>query len=344
MRFTPSLIGTASRVGSTFAANTRLHGSMAYRQFSSGTPPPPRKSNPLLTIGGPVALLAAGYYYYSKKSGQPVTEVAKEAVKATETPVKKALNPEEFTPFKLREVHDVNYNTKLFRFDLPEQDQVLGLHVASCVLTRFPQENGKYVVRPYTPTSDEDQKGFFDLIIKKYKDGPMSEHIHAMKPGDVLEVKGPIPKYPYEANKHEEVGLIAGGTGITPMLQLISAILKDPKDKTKITLLFANVTEDDILLRSEFDRLAKEKPNQFKVVYTLDKPPKDWQGETGFVSEDMVKKHMPAPAEGKSMLFVCGPNGMLQHVCGMKGPNFTQGEVTGVLGKLGYSSNTVYKF
>lgn len=71
----------------------------------------------------------------------------------------------------------------------------------------------------------------------------MSSHMHDMKAGDSLAMKGPIPKYPWSPNKHEQIGLIAGGTGITPMYQLIRAILKNPEDKTKISLVYGNLSE-----------------------------------------------------------------------------------------------------
>ena len=56
--------------------------------------------------------------------------------------------------------------------------------------------------------------------------------------------------------------MIAGGTGITPMLQLIRAILKDPRDKTKMWLVFANQTENDILLRTELEEVASNHPDR----------------------------------------------------------------------------------
>ena len=65
-----------------------------------------------------------------------------------------------------------------------------------------------------------------DLLIKVYPNGPMSEHIHSMTPGQMLSFKGPIPKYPWSTNKHSHITLIAGGTGITPMYQLIRKIFK----------------------------------------------------------------------------------------------------------------------
>lgn len=56
---------------------------------------------------------------------------------------------------KLDDVENYNHNTKKFRFKLPEDDQVSGLEVASALLTKFKPEDGKPVVRPYTPVSDE---------------------------------------------------------------------------------------------------------------------------------------------------------------------------------------------
>jgi cytochrome-b5 reductase len=49
-------------------------------------------------------------------------------------------------------------------------------------------------------------------------------------------------------------------------------VLKNPEDKTKISLIFANETVEDILLKSTLDKLEKEHSN-FKVTYVLSKPP-----------------------------------------------------------------------
>ena len=55
------------------------------------------------------------------------------------------------------------------------------------------------------------------------------------------------------------------------MLQIVKAVLKDPADTTKVSLLFANQSEEDILLRSELELLAKRHDN-FELWYTLDRP------------------------------------------------------------------------
>ena len=63
-----------------------------------------------------------------------------------------------------------------------------------------------------------------------------------------------------------------GGTGITPMLQVISHVLKDKNDNTKLALLFANQSEDDILVREELENLQKEHSDRLKIWYTVDRP------------------------------------------------------------------------
>ena len=62
------------------------------------------------------------------------------------------------------------------------------------------------------------------------------------------------------------------------MYQILQHALSDPSNKTKFTLIFANVTPADILLKSEFDALKAQHPQTFNVVYTVDKAEGDWKG------------------------------------------------------------------
>ena len=128
-------------------------------------------------------------------------------------------------------------------------------------------------------------KGHVDFVIKRYEGGPMSSHMHTLTPGQTLDIKGPIPKYPITENKHDHIAMIAGGTGITPMWQVMRAIFKNPNDKTKVTLVFGNVTEDDILLKKELQELENTYPRRFKAFYVLNKPPEGWTQGSGFINK-----------------------------------------------------------
>lgn len=172
----------------------------------------------------------------------------------------------------------------------------------------------------------------------------MSEHIHSLKVNDKLNFKGPIPKYPWEANKHNHVCLIAGGTGITPMYQLARQIFKNPDDKTKVTLVFGNVTEEDILLRKELNDLENTYPQRFRAFYVLDNPPNGWSGGKGYINKDLLKTVLPEPKEENIKLFICGPPGMYKAISGPKVSPKDQGEIDGALKELGYTKEQVFKF
>lgn len=172
----------------------------------------------------------------------------------------------------------------------------------------------------------------------------MSTHFHDLKPGETLDFKGPLPKYPWEANKHDHVALIAGGTGITPMWQLARGIFKNPDDKTKVTLVFGNLTEEDILLKKELNELENTYPQRFRAFYVLDNPPKGWTGGKGFITKDLLKTVLPEPKEENIKVFVCGPPGLYKAISGNKVSPKDQGELSGILKELGYSKDQVFKF
>jgi NAD(P)H-flavin reductase len=80
-----------------------------------------------------------------------------------------------------------------------------------------------------------------------HEDGLLTPYISAMTPGkSELLFKGPIPKFKYEPNQIDRGLCVSGGSGVTPMYQLITHSLSLPQDKTKWTLIFSNVTEQDI--------------------------------------------------------------------------------------------------
>ncbi|KAL1525601.1 hypothetical protein AB1Y20_020455 [Prymnesium parvum] len=260
-----------------------------------------------------------------------------------------ALSPAEWRPLKVFSVEQLTHNTKRLRFTFPDVHAAAGMEVASCLVTRAfigkLKEDGTrgVVVRPYTPSHTT--VGYLELVIKEYPEGKMSKHIASLKVGDTLEFKGPIPKFSYITNAFSHVGMVAGGSGITPMLQVAERILDNPHDDTQeVSLVFANVTEDDILLRDKIDEMRAAHPDQFKVTYVLDSPPPGWDGPSGLLSPEILRESLPPPGIVTKIL-VCGPPGMVAAVCGPKANNEKdQGEVCGHLRTLGFTSEHVFKF
>lgn len=152
-----------------------------------------------------------------------------------------------------------------------------------------PDGSHKEIVRSYTPISGDEVPGFFDLLIKSYPTGNISKHMASLSVSQTIRVRGPKGAFNYRPNLVRHFGMVAGGTGITPMLQIVKAVIRGRAagDRTEIDLIFANVTEKDILLKEDLDALAAEDKG-FRVHYVLDKPPADWTGGVGYVTSDMI--------------------------------------------------------
>uniref|UniRef100_A0A6B2LBU7 NADH-cytochrome b5 reductase n=1 Tax=Arcella intermedia TaxID=1963864 RepID=A0A6B2LBU7_9EUKA len=253
---------------------------------------------------------------------------------------KEALSPKEFKEFTLFHKHELTRDTSFYRFSLGD-NEVSNTPTASCVLVQT-EIDGKNEIRPYTPVSKDGSK-YLDFVVKSYPNGKISKHFSDLIPGDTLKIQGPHVTLPYTPNMKKHIGMIAGGTGITPMYQVIRTILENPQDHTKITLLFGNITEQDIILKKQLDELVSKHHERFTVHYMVDRPSSHWKGLSGYVTPQMAKLLMPPPSDD-NLVLVCGPPPMLNVLAGPKAPNYQQGELKGILKDLGYNESQVHKF
>jgi len=246
----------------------------------------------------------------------------------------------------------LSHDTFRFRFALPDPKMVMGLPVGKHFKVFAPNAKGvvpgqwngrddmegsqEEISRSYTPTSSDDDRGYVELVVKNYErgvverfpdGGKMSQYLSALNVGDQIAIQGPTGSIEYKGKglfqhmrkelRTKHIGMMAGGTGITPMLQIIAAVLKEPKASAPtLSLIFANQTEADILVRAELEALAAANPDRFRLHYTLDRPPTDgsWKGSTGFIDQPMISERLPAPGADTLML-MCGPPPMIKFAC-----------------------------
>lgn len=104
--------------------------------------------------------------------------------------------------------------------------------------------------------------------------------------------------------------LIAGGVGITPMMSMIRT-LADQGDSRPVILLYGSKDWDAITFREELEVL-KSRLN-LTVVHVLENPPAGWTGERGFITADVLQRHLPAPY-AEHEYFICGPNVMMDAI------------------------------
>lgn len=154
-------------------------------------------------------------------------------------------------------------------------------------------------------------------------------------------------------------------------MPIIHSALTNPDKKVKISLLFASQSPDELYFKDELDYLVKTFPNQLRVSYTVDKAPvatsetvaasSKWEGHVGFVNQAMLQGLLPPPKKAitqgdaaqeteqagkegkKSIVLVCGPESMVNHVAGTRGMS-GQEPIRGVLGAMGYQREQVFRF
>ncbi|KAM0429769.1 hypothetical protein ACHAPT_006375 [Fusarium lateritium] len=195
-------------------------------------------------------------------------------------------------------------------FALPTPTTVLGLPIGQHLSIKA-DVGGKSVNRSYTPISNNSDLGTLELVIKCYPDGQLTGgYLANVEIGDEVLFRGPKGAMRYQHGLCKKIGMLAGGTGITPMFQIIRAICEDDRDLTEVSLIYANRSEEDILLRKELESFARRYPQNFKLYYLLDNAPSDWEYGTGYVTQELMAERFPAPGPD-SKVMLCGPPGMV---------------------------------
>lgn len=217
-----------------------------------------------------------------------------------------------FRSYKLLSIRKLNENTSIFIFEFMYKlttDIPPGKHVVIGLL-----KDGKMIKRQYTPISYN--KDNFELLVKRYDNGEISKYFHNLKLGDKVKMKGVFGNLTYKKNNYSHIFMFAAGTGITPMYSLIKHIINDDEDKTFVHLVFANRTEEDILLKESLDEFTKHK-DKFVVQYILSSP-KTSQYKSQRVNQEVMnsikEKYDQQNIISNSFSMVCGPDSFCENV------------------------------
>ncbi|TAQ91256.1 hypothetical protein B7494_g389 [Chlorociboria aeruginascens] len=236
------------------------------------------------------------------------------------------LQPKMWTKAMLSAKKQVSSDTRIFTFNLEHGDQIIGLPIGQHLMMRLRDPiTGDAIIRSYTPISEERDKGLLHILIKVYFDtkeragGKMTQALDAIPIGYSVDFKGPIGKFEYLGNGRctvnskerfvERFIMICAGSGVTPIFQVLRAIMKDKEDKTKCVVLDGNRLEEDILCREEIDFLVRGNEDRCNLIYTLTQPTDSWQGVRGRVGKELLEREVGRckSQDGAEMVLICGP-------------------------------------
>jgi len=165
--------------------------------------------------------------------------------------------------------------------------------------------DGNPVVRSYTPQPSD--SGLV-LLVKVYTHGLMSKFLGSMAVGDSINVRGPFGHFNYEPSSHNQVNMIACGSGITPMYQVLHSIAHNTNDTASARLLYGNKSENDIALKQELEHLATQLgESRMHITHALTEPTADWNGSRSRIGAGLVQVQCFAPSDSTINL-ICGTN------------------------------------
>lgn len=203
---------------------------------------------------------------------------------------------------KIKEIIDETPQVKTFRCETPNSNKI-NFYPGQffMVSIKGDEENLK---RAYSIASSPLEKSYVDIGLNKV--GIFSTKLFSTLPGDILIFKGPYGKFYFTDDMKNDLLLIAGGVGITPLISIIR-YCTDKKLGNKIKLLYSVRTPEEIIYKNEFEKIKNENENfDYIVTITRPKPEHDWHGMTGHLNEDILKRNINSVNE--HIYFICGSN------------------------------------
>jgi ferredoxin-NADP reductase len=178
---------------------------------------------------------------------------------------------------------------------------------------RLTAENGYQAQRSYSIASAPDD-ALLSLTIERVDDGEVSPYlVDELRFGDRLELRGPIGGYfVWTAATGGPLCLIAGGTGITPLMAMLRQ--RDRLSSRPPTLLMYSArTLEDVIYRDELDAMAR-RDGSLRLVPTLTREQSDgWTGHRGRIDKALLAEICFPPAQAPA-IYVCGPTGFVETV------------------------------
>ena len=138
--------------------------------------------------------------------------------------------------------------------------------------------------------------------------GDFTKTVPDVTPGTRVYLDGPHGVFSMDRHQAPGYVFIAGGVGVTPLYSMLLT-MREREDVRPVTLFYASATWDDVVFRDELAELSETMPN-LRVVHVLERPPDGWTGESGYITPDTLRRHLP-PQYGRYEYLICGSSVMM---------------------------------
>ena len=137
--------------------------------------------------------------------------------------------------------------------------------------------------------------------------GDFTSGVKDLEPGTTVYVDGPHGVFSMDHDEGPGFGFLAGGVGIAGLISMLRT-MADRRDVRPALLFYANRDWDGVAFREDLERLQERL--DLTLVHVLERPPEGWSGETGYVTAEVLARHLP-PAYRRFQFFICGPDPMM---------------------------------
>jgi glycine betaine catabolism B len=140
----------------------------------------------------------------------------------------------------------------------------------------------------------------------RMSDSAFKQALGAISPGMTVRIAGPGGRFALPADT-QRVAFLVGGVGITPVRSLLRNAMQTGREFADALLLYGNRDESCAPFLAEFEAMRSI---GVRVVVCYERPSVGWEGESGFITEDTVRRHMD-PSDGR-LFVVTGPPVMVE--------------------------------
>ncbi|KAK7867273.1 hypothetical protein R5R35_000254 [Gryllus longicercus] len=226
-----------------------------------------------------------------------------------------------YTPFQLVSITTLTTDTNKYTFQISEKhlidlkneySSVLNIEVGQhLIMKNKVGSNGCIITRAYTPISDVDthMQGCFEVLIKLYPEGKMSNYIKSWTAGEIVHWRGPFGDFRYSRNEYEQVVMCCAGAGIAAMVRLIKSIVEDDEEETLVHLLYSCKKYEEMLMCDDISYFRAFCNFLCCLFVTQEIPQNVRYGETvrqGRITLNIVRKIVSEKSLEKTLVLICG--------------------------------------